>query len=124
MDNTVITVTTTYAGASASVIKGFITSPLQQSIASAEGIDYMTSTSVQGQSVISAYIRLNFDPQKALTDIMSKVNEVTSQLPKASEKPVIEKTTGSSVSLMYLAFKSKNMNNQQVDDYLSSCGSA
>ena len=119
MDNTVITVTTTYAGASASVIKGFITSPLQQSIASAEGIDYMTSTSVQGQSVISAYIRLNFDPQKALTDIMSKVNEVTSQLPKASEKPVIEKTTGSSVSLMYLAFKSKNMNNQQVDDYLS-----
>ncbi len=119
MENTVITVTTTYAGASASVIKGFITTPLQQSIASAEGIDYMTSTSVQGQSVISAYIRLNFDPQKAMTDIMSKVNEVTSQLPKAAEKPVIEKTTGSSVALMYLAFKSKNMNNQQIDDYLS-----
>ena len=119
MENTVVKVTTTYAGASAKVIKGFITTPLQQSIASAEGIDYMTSTSVQGSSIISAYIRLNYNPQKAVTNIMSKVNEVTSQLPKAAKQPIIQKSTGASVALMYVAFKSKNMNNQQIDDYLS-----
>jgi len=119
MENTVITVTTSYPGASAQVIKGFITTPLQQSVASAEGIDYLTATSVQGVSTISAYIRLNYNPQEALTNIMSKVSEVSAQLPKDAEKPVIEKSTGASVALMYLAFKGKHMNNQQVDDYLS-----
>jgi multidrug efflux pump len=119
MTNTVITVTTAYPGASAQVIQGFVTTPLQQSIASAEGIDYMTSTSVQGSSVIKAFIRLNFDPQKAMLSVMSKVNEVTSQLPTSAQQPVIEKSTGASVALMYLAFRSKNMDNQQINDYLS-----
>lgn len=119
MENTVITVATIYPGASAAVIKGFITTPLQQSIASAEGIDYITSTSVQGKSIISAYIRLNYDPQKALTNIMSKVEEVTAKLPKQAEQPVIQKSTGSSIDLMYIAFNSHHMNNQQINDYLS-----
>ena len=119
MENTVITVTTTYPGASAKVIKGFITTPLQQSVASAEGIDYLTATSVQGVSTISAYIRLNYSSQAALTNIMSKVSEVSAQLPRDAEQPVIEKSTGASVNLMYLAFKGKHMSNQQVDDYLS-----
>ena len=119
MENTVVTVTTTYAGASADVIKSFITTPLQQSIAAAEGIDYITSTSVQGRSVVSAYIRLNYDPQKALTNIMSKVGEVTAQLPKQAQQPVIQKSTGSSVDLMYMAFNDSHMNNQQINDYLT-----
>jgi multidrug efflux pump len=119
MNTSVITVTTAYPGASAKVIKGFITSPLQQSIASAEGIDYMTSSSVQGMSSVSVYVRLNYDSQKALTNVMSKVSEVTAELPKASQQPVIQKATGSQVALMYLAFRSKHMNGQQVNDYLS-----
>ena len=119
MKSSVITVSTAYPGASADVIKGFITSPLQQSIASAEGIDYMTSTSVQGASSISVYVRLNYDPQKALTNVMSKVNEAQGKLPQESQKPIIRKSTGSSVALMYLAFQSKHMTSQQTNDYLS-----
>ncbi len=119
MENTVINVTTAYPGASGKVIQGFITTPLQQSIASAEGIDYMTSTSVQGVSTISVYIRLNYDPQKALTNVMSKVSEVSAPLPKESQQPIIQKSTGGSVALMYLAYRSKSMNNQQINDYIS-----
>ena len=79
MENTVITVTTSYPGASADLMEGFITSPLQKSIASAEGIDYMTAQSSQGLSVISVYIKLNFDPAVAMTDIMSRVQQVSSK---------------------------------------------
>src|SRR5579871_2717562 len=74
LENTVITVTTIYPGATADLMQGFITQPIAQVVASAEGIDYMTSSSTQGKSVISAYIKLNYDPNKALTDVMSKVN--------------------------------------------------
>ena len=119
MDNTVITVTTSYPGASAKVIQGFITNPLQQSMAAAEGIDYMTSSSVQSSSTITAYIRLNYDPETALTNIMTQVNQVTALLPTAAQQPIIQKSTGASFALMYVAYTSDNMNNQQIYDYLS-----
>src|SRR5579871_5306137 len=80
LENTVITVTTSYPGASPDLMQGFITTPIEQAVASAEGIDYMTSSSTQGSSVISVYIQLNYDPSKALTDVMSKVNQVKYQI--------------------------------------------
>jgi len=75
MDNTVITIMTSYPGADAELIGGFITSPLESAVASAEGIDYMTSSSIQGLSTITLTIKLNFDPQIAFTDVMSKVQQ-------------------------------------------------
>src|SRR6266516_6922176 len=74
--NTTITVTTLYHGASPDLIQGFITTPIEQAVATAEGIDYLTSNSIQGTSTITAYIRLNYDPSQALTDIMAKVQQV------------------------------------------------
>src|SRR3954469_14801578 len=82
LKNTVITVTTSYAGASASLIQGFITQPIAQAVAGAEGIEYMTSTSVQNGSTVQAYIRLNFAPAKAMTDVMAKVQQVKYRIPK------------------------------------------
>ena len=119
MENTVITVTTTYPGASADIIKGFITTTLEKSIASAEGIDYMTSTSSDNQSVISAYIKLNYDPNTAFTDVMSKVAEVQGNLPSGSKQPVVTKDTGQSTDLMYISFSSDKMTPEQITDYIT-----
>ncbi len=119
MENTVITITTVYPGASAELMQGFITSPLQKSIANAEGIDYLTAKSTDSLSTITAYIKLNFDPAIAMTDIMSQVQQVTNVLPKESNLPVILKSTGSSLALMYIGYNSKNMTTQQITDYLS-----
>ena len=119
MENTVITVTTAYPGASAELIQGFITTPLQKSIAGADGIDYMTAQSIEGVSTINAYIKLNYSPNAAMTDIMAKVAEKQDELPKESNKPVIQKQTGASLALMYIGFYSKGMTNPQITDYLS-----
>lgn len=119
MDNTVISVVTTYPGANADLMQGFITSRIQKSIASAEGIDYLTAESLAGISTIKAYIRLNSDPNKAMTDVMAKVAEVRGDLPTESNQPIIKKETGSSMALMYIGFNSKDMTNQQITDYIS-----
>jgi len=119
MENTVISVTTTYPGASADLMQGFITSPIQKAIASADGIDYLTAESNEGVSTIQAYIKLNYDPGVAMTDIMAKVAQVTNQLPRESNQPVVQKTTGSSFALMYIGFNSKEMTNQQITDFLT-----
>src|SRR3982075_2904250 len=74
--NTTITVTTVYPGASPDLIEGFISTPIEQAVATADGIDYLTSNSVQGTSTITAYIKLNYDPSKALTDVIAKVQQV------------------------------------------------
>ncbi len=116
---TTITVSTAYPGASSETIQGFITQPLSQAIASADGIDYLTSSTSQGVSTITANIRLNYDPTKALTDITSKVNQVRNQLPRASESPIIDVSTGEQTALMYLAFYSKTLSGPQIADYLS-----
>ena len=117
MDNTVITVVTGYPGADADLIAGFITSPLENAVASAEGIDYMTSSSVQGLSTITLTIKLNFDPQVAFTDVMSKVQQTINQLPKEAQQPVILKTSDSSTPLMYISLDSTEMTPQQITDY-------
>ena len=74
LSNTVVTITTSYPGASPNLMQGFITQPIEQAVASAEGVDYITSSSVQGLSTISVYIKLNVDPNSALTEVSSKVS--------------------------------------------------
>ncbi len=118
LTNTVITVTTTYPGADAALIKGFVTDPLQQSIASAKGIDYMTSSSVQGQSTVTATIKLNGDPNAAMTEVTAKVSAVRAILPRGINDPVILKTSGQSFAAMYLAFSSDTMKPEEINDYL------
>ena len=102
MRNAVININTTYFGADADLIQGFITTPLEREIASAEGIDYMTSTSAAGMSSIQAYIRLDKNPSEALTQISAKVNKMRGQLPPQSEDPVIDLKQGESIASMYL----------------------
>jgi multidrug efflux pump len=117
MENTVITIMTGYPGADAELIAGFITSPLENAVASAEGIDYMTSSSIQGLSTITLTIKLNFNAQIAFTDVMSKVQQTLNQLPKEAQQPVILKTSDASTALMYISLDSKEMTPQQITDY-------
>jgi multidrug efflux pump len=119
LENTVITITTVYPGAHSDLIQGFLTTPIQKAIASSEGIDYITSSSTQSQSVIKAFIKLGTDPNVAFTDVMSKVASVQDELPKESRDPVITKETGSQTAYMYISFSSKRMNSEQITDYLS-----
>jgi len=117
MDNTVITVNTAYPGADANLIAGFITTPLEAAVASAEGIDYMTSSSTQGLSTITLTIKLNFNPQIAFTDVMSKVQQTLNQLPPEAQKPIIIKSSDTSTPLMYISLDSNDMTPQQITDY-------
>lgn len=117
--NTVITVTTVYPGASPDVVQGFITTPIQKAISGAEGVDYINSESVQGVSTIKVYVKLNFDPNKAFTDVMSKVAQARKDLPRGTQDPVIQKNTGSPVDLMYIGFNSNEMTPGQITDFLT-----
>lgn len=117
--NAVINVTTVYYGADADLIQGFITTPLEREIASAEGIDYLSSTSSAGVSTIQAYIRLDQDPNEALTQIAAKVNKMRGQLPPESEDPVIDLQQGQQIAAMYVSFASETLNNNQITDYLT-----
>ena len=118
LQNAVITVSTTYFGADANLIQGFITTPLEREVASAEGIDYITSTSSAGISIIQAYIRLDYDANEALTQIAAKVNKLRSQLPAESEDPVIDLQQGDQIAAMYLSFSSEHLADNQITDYL------
>ena len=102
LSNTVINVTTVYPGASADLIQGFITTPIEQAVASAEGVDYMTSNSVLGTSTIQVYVKLNHDPNQALTEVLAKVNSVKYLIPKEAFDPVVTKATGDTIAVMYL----------------------
>jgi hydrophobe/amphiphile efflux-1 (HAE1) family protein len=119
LESSVITVTTAYPGAGAELVQGFITTPLQQAIADAEGIDYLTSESALGVSTITANIKLNYDPSAALASIMAKVAQVRGELPRDALDPVIEESTGSTIALMYLSFFSKDLSLEQVTDYVT-----
>lgn len=118
LQNAVISVNTAYFGADADLIQGFITTPLEREVASAEGIDYLVSTSAAGVSSIQAYIRLDYDPNEALTQIAAKVNKLRGSLPPESEDPVIELQQGEQFAIMYLSFASDQLNNNQITDYL------
>src|SRR5499433_1340081 len=102
--NTTITVTTIYPGANADLIKGFITTPIQQAVASAEGIDTLTSSSAQNVSTVTLNLRLNADPDRAMTDVLAKVNQVTDVLPREANNPVVVKQTGEGYALLYMSF--------------------
>ena len=118
MTNTVVTVSTSYYGASADLIQGFITQPLEQAIAQADNIDFMTSSSVLGSSTITVTMKLNTDPNAALADILAKTNSVRSQLPKEAEDPTVTMSTGSTTAVMYIGFTSDELASSQITDYL------
>lgn len=118
LQNAVINVVTTYVGADADLIQGFITTPLEREIASAQGIDYIKSTSLAGVSSIQAYLRLDVDPNEALTQVAAKVNKLRGELPEASEDPVVELSVGDTTAAMYLSFYSDILDNNQITDYL------
>ncbi len=117
--NTTITIVTTYPGAAAEVIKGFITTPIEQAVASAEGIDTLVSTSQQNVSTITLNLRLDANPDRAMADTLSKVNQVRGLLPREANDPVIVKQTGQGFALMYLSFNSDVMSASQITDYLT-----
>ena len=119
LQNAVINVSTTYFGADADLIQGFITTPLEREIASAEGIEYLTSSSSAGVSTIQAYIRLDQDPNEALTQISAKINKLRGQLPQESEDPVIDLQQGQQIAAMYVSFASERLDNNQITDYLT-----
>ncbi len=119
-DIAVITVKTAYVGANADLVRGFITTPLERVISSADGIDFVESTSAQSLSTISVHLKLNYDTNAALTQIQAKVAQVRNQLPPEAESPVIElETTDNQFASMYLSFYSKELDQNQITDYLT-----
>ncbi|TBU99741.1 multidrug efflux RND transporter permease subunit [Stutzerimonas kirkiae] len=119
IESALITISTAYPGANAETIQGYITQPLQQSLASAEGIDYMTSVSQQNLSMISVYARIGADSDRLYTELLSKANSVKNQLPQNAEDPVLNKEAADSTALMYISFYSEQLSNPQITDYLS-----
>ncbi len=116
--NAVVTVTTIYTGADPALVAGFITAPLENSIAQANGIDYMTSTSRQNISNIQVNLRLNYDTDKALTEINTKVNAVLNQLPTGTQPPVLTVAVGETIDSMYIGFYSQVLPTNKITDYL------
>jgi multidrug efflux pump len=117
-ENAIVTVTTTYYGADPDVVAGFITTPLENAIAQANGIDYLTSKSTSGLSTITANLRLNYDSDKALTEINTKVNSVLNQLPPESQQPVLTVQVGQTIDAMYIGFNSDVLPPNKITDYL------
>lgn len=117
-ENTVVTIATAYPGANSELVKGFITNPLQQAIAEADGIDYLSSSSQQGSSTIEAHMRLNYDPNAAVAEIQAKVASQRNVLPAEAEDPVITSQTGESTALMYIALYSDSLKAAQLSDYI------
>ena len=118
VDETVITVTTTYAGASADLIQGFITAPISESVATTENIDFVTSSSRPSASVVTVHMKLGANPDAALTEVIAKVNQVRGQIPQESDDPIIVKGTGQNFATMYLAAQNPNMSSEQITEYL------
>ena len=119
-DVAVVTVTTAYIGANADLVRGFITSPLERVIASADGIDYLESSSAQGVSTITVHLKLNYDTNAALTQVQAKVAQVRNDLPPEAQAPVIQvQTADAQFAAMYLGFASKDLDANQITDYLT-----
>jgi len=119
LSSATITITTSYPGANADVVKGFITTPIEQAVASAEGVDTMVSNSQQNTSLITLNLRLNANADRAVTDVLSKVNQVKYLLPREALDPVVVKQAGESTALMYMSFNSADLTGPQITDYLS-----
>ena len=118
-ENAVVTVTTAYYGADAQTVAGFITQPLEQAIAQAQGIDYLSSSSVTGQSTITATLRLNYDANRALTQIQTQVSSVRNQLPPQAQQPVLSVQIGETIDAMYMGFRSDVLPANSITDYLA-----
>jgi len=118
LSNTTITVITTYPGANADLIQGFITVPIQQAVASAEGIDTLTASSSQNVSTVTLNLKLNADPDRAMTDVLSKLAQVKSILPREANDSIVTKKTGEGYALLYLSFNSDVMNSSQISEFL------
>ncbi|MCV0393732.1 MAG: efflux RND transporter permease subunit [Rhizobiaceae bacterium] len=118
VEETVITVTTTYPGASPDLIQGFITSPIAAAVSTTEDIDYVSSQSRPSASIVTVQMQLGADPDSALTEVISKVNQVRGQLPSDAEDPVIVKGTGQQFAIMYLAVQNPNMTAEQLTEYI------
>src|SRR5205814_1978979 len=118
-DIAIVRVTTTYVGANANLVRGFISTPLERVIASADGIDYLESSSAQGASTITVHLKLNYDTNAALTQLQAKVAQVRDDLPPEAEAPVIElETADNQFAAMYLGFSSAALDQNQISDYL------
>jgi len=119
-DIAVVQVSTVYVGANADLVRGFITTPLERVIASADGIDYMESSSAQGLSTITVHLKLNYDTNAALTQIQAKLAQVRNDLPPEAQQPVIDlQTADTQFAAMYLGFSSANLDQNQITDYLT-----
>jgi multidrug efflux pump len=119
-DIAVVKVATVYVGASADLVRGFITTPLERVIASADGIDYMESSSAQSLSTITVHLKLNYDTNAALTQIQAKVAQVRNDLPPEAEAPVIElETADNQFAALYIGFSSADLDQNQITDYLT-----
>ncbi len=116
--NAVVTINTAYFGADAQTVAGFITQPLEAAIAQAQGIDYLSSNSLMGASVITATLRLNYDASRALTEINTQVNSVRNQLPPQAQQPVLSVQVGQSIDAMYMGFYSDSLSTSNVTDFL------
>jgi multidrug efflux pump len=118
-DIAIVRISTIYVGANADLVRGFITTPLERVIASADGIDYMESSSGQALSTITVHLRLNYDTNAALTQIQAKVAQVRNDLPPEAEAPIIElETADNQFAAMYLGFSSNELDQNQITDYL------
>src|SRR6202049_646905 len=116
----VVQVTTVYVGANADLVRGFITTPLERVIASADGIDYMESSSAQGLSTITVHLKLNYDTNAALTQVQAKVAQVRNDLPPEAEAPVIDlHTADNEFAAMYISFSSADLDQNQITDYMT-----
>src|ERR1700680_457003 len=119
-DIAVVQVTTVYVGANADLVRGFITTPIERVIASADGIDYMESSSAQGVSTITVHLKLNYDTNAALTQIQAKLAQVRNDLPPESQAPVIDlQTADTQFAAMYLGFASADLDQNQITDYIT-----
>ena len=119
-DIAVVSVSTVYVGASADLVRGFVTTPIERVIASADGIDYMESTSAQGLSTILVHLKINYDTTTALTQIQAKVAQVRNDLPPDAQIPVIDlETADTQFAAVYIGFASSDLDQNQITDYLT-----
>ncbi|MBB5609605.1 MULTISPECIES: MexW/MexI family multidrug efflux RND transporter permease subunit [unclassified Janthinobacterium] len=119
LESSTITISTTYPGASAELMQGFVTQPIAQAVSSVEGIDYLTSSSVQGSSNVTVRMELNRDSTQALTEVMAKVNQIRYKLPEGAFDPVIERSAGDTSAVAYVGFASDSVPAAQLTDYLA-----
>ena len=119
LESSTITIATAYPGASADLMQGFVTQPIAQAVSSVEGIDYLTSSSVQGASLVTVRMELNRDSTQALTEVMAKVNQVRYKLPADAFDPVIERTPGDATAVAYVGFASDSVSAAALTDYLA-----